>query len=142
MKITINDPHAVGESAGSKKPDFMLSNKVCAQNIFEILLLFDGCFFFNTCEYIALYVIICINLSLHNNHTVVTNHSTKNLYSEEICLITLFVFKSREKYFLGAGSSWLYPFNQDSRVLQVHAIVEYEAVEAAEKAVSYSSHMK
>jgi hypothetical protein len=74
MKITINDPHAVGESAGSKKPDFMLSNKVCAQNIFEILLLFDGCFFFNTCEYIALYVIICINLSLHNNHTVVTNH--------------------------------------------------------------------
>jgi hypothetical protein len=52
----------------------MLSNKVCALNIFEILLLFDGCFFFNTCEYIALYVIICINLSLHNNHTVVTNH--------------------------------------------------------------------
>ncbi|XP_047059794.1 la-related protein 6A-like isoform X2 [Lolium rigidum] len=30
MKITINDPHAVGESAGSKKPDFMLSNKVHA----------------------------------------------------------------------------------------------------------------
>ncbi|XP_051226109.1 la-related protein 6A [Lolium perenne] len=30
MKITINDPHAVGESAGSKKPDFMLSKKVHA----------------------------------------------------------------------------------------------------------------
>ncbi|KAM3351450.1 hypothetical protein ACQJBY_023434 [Aegilops geniculata] len=30
MKITINDPHAVGESAASKKPDFMLSNKVHA----------------------------------------------------------------------------------------------------------------
>uniref|UniRef100_A0A453FJC1 La-related protein 6A n=1 Tax=Aegilops tauschii subsp. strangulata TaxID=200361 RepID=A0A453FJC1_AEGTS len=30
MKITIHDPHAVGESAASKKPDFMLSNKVHA----------------------------------------------------------------------------------------------------------------
>uniref|UniRef100_A0ACD5VJD1 Uncharacterized protein n=1 Tax=Avena sativa TaxID=4498 RepID=A0ACD5VJD1_AVESA len=30
MKITIHDPHAVGECAGSKKPDFMLSNKVHA----------------------------------------------------------------------------------------------------------------
>jgi len=30
MNITIHDPHAVGECAGSKKTDFMLSNKVHA----------------------------------------------------------------------------------------------------------------
>jgi hypothetical protein len=63
MKITINDPHAV-ESAGSKKPDFMLSNKVCALNIFEILLqgyptktfifLYGG----STCQYMVPYMII------------------------------------------------------------------------------------
>uniref|UniRef100_A0A453FJB4 RRM domain-containing protein n=1 Tax=Aegilops tauschii subsp. strangulata TaxID=200361 RepID=A0A453FJB4_AEGTS len=47
MKITIHDPHAVGESAASKKPDFMLSNKVCCKHlvsggIFKILPIIYG----------------------------------------------------------------------------------------------------